>query len=276
MINTIGLSPTNAFQSTLPRQPFDSQVGTQTRSAGPVVAIADTAEPNRAGSPLRENTESKAGSAEARRSIPVQPGEKTSITETSTTAPEEKAAADGATATGAEKKNRGARGNNLPEVDQRQLDELKTRDREVKAHEAAHKAAAGALAQGSASFSYQQGADGRRYAVGGEVSIDVSAVEGDPQATLQKADTVRVAALAPAQPSEQDRTIAAEAGQMAVQAQVDLLSEAKNSREENNDSPGANRPSARAIEPGIEVYRQAENAVLPGNEQTRKPLDLSV
>ncbi len=274
MINTIGLSSSSAFQSAQLRQQFGqqpgAQAGAQARPTGPVAAIADTAEPNVAAKPLEAATESKAGSAEARRSIPVQAGEKTSITETTTTAPEDK------TTAGVEKNDRNTRGNALSESKQRQLDELKIRDREVKTHEAAHKAAAGTLAQGSASFTYQQGEDGRRYAVGGEVSIDVSPVAGDPQATLQKADTIRAAALAPAQPSQQDRTIAAKAGQMAVQARVDLLSETENSGGKNNDDRVVTRHSASSTEPGIATYRQTENAALPDGSQTGKQLDLSV
>jgi len=74
----------------------------------------------------------------------------------------------------------------LSESDLKVISELKQRDAEVKAHEAAHLTAAGGIATGGASFEYQQGPDGVRYAVGGEVNIDTSAVPGDPAATLQK------------------------------------------------------------------------------------------
>ena len=77
----------------------------------------------------------------------------------------------------------------LTEAETRQVRELQARDREVRAHEAAHKNAAGSLANGSASFSYQTGPDGRRYAVGGEVSIDTAKVEGNPEATNKKGAT---------------------------------------------------------------------------------------
>ena len=45
--------------------------------------------------------------------------------------------------------------------------QLKVRDQQVRAHEQAHLAAAGSLAQGGPSFSYQTGPDGKRYATGG-------------------------------------------------------------------------------------------------------------
>ncbi|MBT5264121.1 MAG: hypothetical protein HOL85_04770 [Rhodospirillaceae bacterium] len=98
----------------------------------------------------------------------------------------------------------------LTDAEKSQVQELKARDREVRAHEAAHAATGGAFA-GSPSYSYQSGPDGRQYAVGGEVSIDASPVSGDPDATVRKLSQVQAAALAPADPSSQDRRVAAAA-----------------------------------------------------------------
>jgi len=111
---------------------------------------------------------------------------------------------------------------NLTEEEQQQVAELKARDQEVRAHEQAHIAAAGAYATGGPSFSYQKGPDGQRYAVGGEVGIDTSPVSGDPEATIQKAQQIRAAALAPASPSSQDQQVAAAATQMESQARAEL------------------------------------------------------
>ena len=102
-----------------------------------------------------------------------------------------------------------------------QLRELQLRDQEVRAHEAAHAVAGGAFA-GSPSFSYKRGPDGQAYAVAGEVSIDMSPVAGDPAASLQKAQQVRAAALAPAQPSGQDMKVAQRAQAMATNARAEL------------------------------------------------------
>jgi hypothetical protein len=116
--------------------------------------------------------------------------------------------------------------------------ELQARDREVRAHEAAHLNAAGSHAKGGATFTYQQGPDGRLYAVGGEVSIDTSPVSGNPEATLAKAETIRRAALAPATPSSQDRSVAARAGKMAIEARADIQTErveAKAKEAENSE-----------------------------------------
>lgn len=101
------------------------------------------------------------------------------------------------------------------------IQELKKRDAEVKAHEQAHLSVAGRHAAGSASFTYQTGPDGTQYAIGGEVPIDVSA-EDTPEATIQKMETIKRAALAPADPSPADRQIAAEASAKEIQAMQEL------------------------------------------------------
>ena len=102
------------------------------------------------------------------------------------------------------------------------LRQLRARDREVRAHEAAHAAVGGSLVRGGPSFTFQNGPDGRSYAIGGEVQLDVSPVANDPQATLNKASQIRAAALAPANPSSQDMRVAANANQLAARARVDL------------------------------------------------------
>lgn len=126
----------------------------------------------------------------------------------------------------------------LSESDLQVLNELKRRDTEVRAHEAAHLAAAGGIATSGASFEYQQGPDGIQYAIGGEVNIDTSPVPGDPAATLRKADTIRRAALAPAQPSGPDMQVAANAAAMAAQAQAELLQKNQDSQNGNKDHLG--------------------------------------
>lgn len=105
------------------------------------------------------------------------------------------------------------------------IDQLKARDAEVRAHEQAHLSAAGGHATGGASYSYQVGPDGQRYAIGGEVGIDVSPVAGDPEATLLKANVVQRAALAPAEPSSQDMRVASAAMQMASEARMEIASQ---------------------------------------------------
>ncbi len=110
----------------------------------------------------------------------------------------------------------------LSDEELRQVEKLKRRDRVVRAHEQAHIAAGGPYVRGGAHYVYQRGPDGRLYAIGGEVSIDVSPVPDDPKATIRKMQVVKRAALAPAQPSAQDYHIAAQATMEMQKAQAEL------------------------------------------------------
>lgn len=112
-------------------------------------------------------------------------------------------------------------GKALSEEDLLEVSELQQRDAEVKTHEQQHAAVGGQYA-GAPSYTYERGPDGKRYAVGGAVSIDVAPVKGDPEATIRKMEVVRRAALAPAQPSSADRAIAADAAQKSAQARAEL------------------------------------------------------
>jgi hypothetical protein len=102
------------------------------------------------------------------------------------------------------------------------VDKLSQIDRLVRAHEAAHFAAGGSLVRGGPNYSYRQGPDGKRYAVAGEVNIDTSPIDGDPRATIIKAQRIQRAALAPADPSAQDRSVASAASSMAADAGMEL------------------------------------------------------
>ncbi len=144
----------------------------------------------------------------------------------------------------------------LSEEEQEVVAELKKRDREVREHEQAHLASAGQYARGGAQFEYQTGPDGHRYAVGGEVGIDTSKVPDDPQATIRKAQAIYRAALAPAEPSGQDRRVAAQARQMQSEAQAEL---AENRRSEGarpaGDEEGSSSVGAGSTDPetGTEI-----------------------
>ena len=105
-------------------------------------------------------------------------------------------------------------------AEQEDVEKLKARDVEVRQHELSH-AAVGGQHAGSPQYEYEQGPDGKRYVSGGEVNIDVSEAK-TPEKTLQKMEQVRRAALAPAEPSSQDRSVAAEAAQKASTARQEL------------------------------------------------------
>ena len=110
---------------------------------------------------------------------------------------------------------------------EREVQGMKQTETKVIAHEQAHKSAGGQYA-GGISYDKSSGPDGKQYIVGGEVSIDMSS-EDTPQKTIAKMQTVRRAALAPADPSGQDRAVAAAAAGKEASARQSL---AKKLREE--------------------------------------------
>ena len=146
----------------------------------------------------------------------------------------------------------------------RQTSELQTRDQEVRAHELAHLAAAGGIAKGGPTFDYQRGPDGKLYAVSGEVQIDTSGVPGDPEATLQKAEQIQRAALAPAQPSAQDRSVAMAAAAMAAEARAEILSHNSEKSNQENTSNGHLLDNQRMINQVNEAYANTFEQGLAG------------
>jgi len=134
----------------------------------------------------------------------------------------------------------------LSPEEQQVVNRLKAIDRKVRAHEQAHMAA-GAGVTGGANYQLTRGPDGRQYAVGGEVTINLSAAS-TPEATIERARQVQAAALAPADPSSQDRAVAAAAAMLESQARAEL---SRMQREEQAGEPasGTGRQAA-----GLQAY----------------------
>lgn len=114
-------------------------------------------------------------------------------------------------------------GKELTKEEQEEVEELKDREEEVKTHENAHKTAGGQYAA-APSYKYKTGPDGKRYINDGSVNIDVSE-EKTPQKTIEKMKTVIKAANAPAEPSSEDKQVAAQAQQTLNKAQKELQKE---------------------------------------------------
>ncbi len=131
------------------------------------------------------------------------------------------------------------------------LDKLKARDRQVRAHEAAHRQAGGRFIRGKTGFKTEKGSDGREYAVAGDVKMDTSGVPGDSKATLAKALLIERAALAPADPSTKDRGVAAKAARMAAIARAEISKQrAEKMREDDsamNVQQGVSQANLKAI-----------------------------
>jgi len=152
----------------------------------------------------------------------------------------------------------------LTPEEQARVNELKAIDQKVRAHEQAHLSAASGLSASSPSYSYTRGPDGKNYAVGGEVNIDTGAISDDPQATINKMRAVQSAALAPSDPSAQDRAVAQAAAQQIAQAQAEL---SKLNTEEKTESPNLEQKEENHT-------NQIGQAYSKENEQSGKFLDL--
>lgn len=135
-----------------------------------------------------------------------------------------------------------------------QVEKLKARDREVRQHEQAHLAASGGLATSGANYTYQRGPDGVNYAVGGEVSINVSPGR-TPEETLRRAQTIRAAALAPSDPSGADRAVAASAAKLEQEALAELAAQQR--EQSSGMQQGSGQQVGGTNDPRIGVYRQA-------------------
>ncbi|MCO4757451.1 MAG: hypothetical protein KC477_05480 [Oceanospirillaceae bacterium] len=140
------------------------------------------------------------------------------------------------------------------------VQELEARDREVRQHEQAH-ASVGGQHTGAPSLEYTRGPDGRMYATGGEVSVDTSAVANDPQATVEKMRTVIAAALAPAEPSTQDRQVAAKAQALLTEALASLSLEENAQEQDEADNTEAAKESGQS-ELGMSPNRVSRDAAV--------------
>ncbi|KAA3617226.1 MAG: hypothetical protein D8M58_03440 [Calditrichaeota bacterium] len=129
--------------------------------------------------------------------------------------------------------------NQLSPEEQEKVADLKQRDQEVRRHEQAHVSAGGGLTS-SPKYEFETGPDGRQYAVEGSVEIDTSK-EADPEKTVKKAKQIQEAALAPADPSSEDRSVASKARQMEQDAQREIQeTKQKENRIYNQSGTGDN------------------------------------
>ena len=134
-----------------------------------------------------------------------------------------------------ESRSKASSSSELTKEERAAVQKLKARDGEVKAHEHAHQRAAGHLGTSGPTYTYERGPDGQRYAVGGEVRVMIGRGK-TPEETLKNAEAGLRAALAPAQPSGQDRAVAAKATILAMEARAEI------SRKSSGDGdPGVQR-----------------------------------
>jgi hypothetical protein len=157
-----------------------------------------------------------------------------------------------------------ASGAELSDEERKEVDKMQERDREVRTHEQAHLAAAGSYARGGIHLEYETGPDGRQYATGGHVNLDMSK-EDSPEKTAAKAQTIQKAAMAPAEPSPKDRQVASEARAMAMEARKEIQEEKASvlKGEEGAGGVAEEKPDASGSSGGV-------SGRLEGDENTAK------
>jgi hypothetical protein len=110
--------------------------------------------------------------------------------------------------------------------EQKIIDRLKNRDREVRVHEMSHGTNPELIKIGSAQFDYTIGPDGKAYATGGKVTLSTGSAR-TPEDALAKAGALKKASMAPGEPSSQDF--------QALNAAVSMELEAENQIYSNNN-----------------------------------------
>lgn len=149
-------------------------------------------------------------------------------------------------------------GTELTTEQQRQVERMRQIDRTVRQHEQMHVTVGGSLVTSGPNYAFETGPDGKRYAVSGEVGIDTSPGR-TPEETVPKAQQIRRAALAPPDPSPQDRRVAATASAMEQQA-LQQLAQARQQGGGGAAGEGADAGSRVPAPDGAGAERAAQQA----------------
>lgn len=143
----------------------------------------------------------------------------------------------------------------LTPQEQQQLAELKQTDAQVKAHEHAHKSTAAGLTTSGPNYEYETGPDGKKYAVAGDVNVSYQK-SSDPEVNLKNAQQLKAAALAPADPSSQDRKVAMQADREIAKARQEIMEEQNQTEEEEETSATS---AAGSMTPASETESDTQN-----------------
>lgn len=105
-----------------------------------------------------------------------------------------------------------------------ELTALKKQDDTIKKHEQVHYSVARQYSE-LPTFQYQKGSDGNRYVVKGEVNFKMISSDDSPDAAIKKMQQIYLAALAPADPSTDDLTLAIQAIHSITDLRLQLFME---------------------------------------------------
>jgi len=167
---------------------------------------------------------------------------------------------------------KGRDGKPLDENEQEQARKMAQIERSVITHEMAHMTAGAGIIAGGPHYQYQNGPDGKRYIVGGEVDISVSP-EDTPEATVRKMERVKSAALAPADPSSQDRAVASAAAQVQMQAQMELTRQRMESIGKSGEKALAANTVSSGLGSGHASGSETNTPALAGNPAAQSPAE---
>ena len=160
----------------------------------------------------------------------------------------------------------------LTSQEKREVNSLRMRDEAVRNHERAHLQVAGRWANSGANYSFKRGPDNKLYAVAGEVNIDIG--EGrTPDETIQKMQVIKRAALAPVDPSAQDKRVAARAASIEFQARMEKNQEAAKKLSEDLKYDETENKSKSEIEnktKNNQLYNDYLNTVFSGLHINKK------
>ena len=161
----------------------------------------------------------------------------------------------------------------LTPEEQQQVSKLRARDAEVRTHEQAHIAAAAGINASAPTYTYETGPDGKKYAVGGEVSISFNKSE-DPTQNMAKAEAMKAAAMAPAEPSSQDLSVARHAEVIMAEAKQ-AMSDEQNNSQDTPDREKKEKPATTTDKPD-EVKKKEEKPTfttdVPDEVKTKEPI----
>ncbi len=145
------------------------------------------------------------------------------------------------------------------------VERLSIIDATVRSHEHAHLVLLGPYARAGPQYSYIILPDGKRFAVGGSVSVDLKPVPGNPEASIRKAKAVQRAAHAPMQPSSADMHVAAEACRLEMQAKRELgRMEAEQEAEKEEEARRLDEIDEEATGLGVVEDRAADSGTWIG------------
>lgn len=144
----------------------------------------------------------------------------------------------------------------LTDAEKRKVEELKKRDAEVRFHEQAHANQLGRHKRSGPNYEYETGPDKKQYAVGGEVKADTSP-EATPEETIEKAQVIKRAALAPAEPSAADRAAAGSAERLEAEARAEKVKEEKEEQQETSEKSLSSPPEETPKDARLGAYLKA-------------------